>query len=1258
MSPELITIILNVVFFAFLLLGFLFGLRGLKKATSSLISFVVAMIVVLFLAYPVSNWVLQLPINGTTLHGTIAGAISSAFGESIASNEVVSSIINGIPVMLVSIVVCLVLIAVIGSICKIITSIIYRLIFGKNKEKVVEEVQLVNGTPQMTKKTIQPKKHRLLGGLVGFVHGFLLAVVTFMPIIGIVNIVNDVAGTNQVQAEVLSYEDTHKYILLPVNDSTESNEGGFELKSSKELLQENLPAEFYSYASAIDNSLLAKIGKIGNISENTLNLVARCDINGQTIKLGEEIRVLVGVYDEFVQFATEASNVLGTTDINAILNDIIENPNNYDFEQLYVLCDDLFKSNLIKALGNDAMLTVCDTLAEHNTNVDLTPIYSHLKTAVENYIACGYNLKDDLKAVLQTVEISAKTGLIKQATLKPFSIDNLASVLLNEADGEKKENENLNALTAQIASSNLLQKIVIEATNYGSTYLQDFMNENIAFDNDETVVLPKINGRQDITISSEELSGLVDGGYDLYGEYKQLDTKKLKDDILNIFNYDVKRIINLVGEELENITSMALFADSGLFANICEAMSNSEYSKYLSFEKLVGQNDISSQFANLATSLDEIKQSNIIDYVKTFRDTQDKAQLDLIIDELAVKDSNQKTLASKIVEPVLSTQMLKNTLVYALGFANDAVESVLANMTENPDLVISEFNTTQVMTQSGNVELLNIINNFVDYAKDIKIEDLTASGEGANDVLIDTLLTSNLPVLGATLDSIKQSTLFSTNGTDNGAYKDIMLALNESDLGGVLDFAVATNQTFSWSEELTLLDSTIDTLNTIKIGEDGLVNYMLKNTDFDGVFDALKQDDNKEKVQSVKTLFELSLVKPVALTLVNTINTMVKDFVGETLGAQIVDITSDADLASQSQQITNVLACVLEIDFNETNLDNIDSDKLNALLEAMEANASVDGVFKESYNALLLKVADMVNENVKGFVGDAGSNITRITTISNALPDSDGIIAVLLKSIDTLKLVKDKQLKDISAEILFELIDEFKTNKSVINGAFENTYNSLLVYIINTVNSEISSYVGSTFNTQIVIYNGSTNVTDKYNLIKEVAEKGISAFASIPEGKELKDIDSEKLSNLLDASSYLTYTQPAYNALNNKLANTVIESINSLTGDSVATLTQLKDLTAQADDIFTVVDISLKLVPLLDEGGLKVAEMSEEVKTGVAGFMNALQLNSLKADGVFKASYESLINKVATENGVTSEFIYQNFATNGIIDWSAFVTSI
>ena len=299
----------------------------------------------------------------------------------------------------------------------------------------------------------------------------------------------------------------------------------------------------------------------------------------------------------------------------------------------------------------------------------------------------------------------------------------------------------------------------------------------------------------------------------------------------------------------------------------------------------------------------------------------------------------------------------------------------------------------------------------------------------------------------------------------------------------------------------------------------------------------------------------------------------------------------------------------------------------------------------------------MINENVKSFVGDAGNKITKIANIVDVLQDSQNIIAVLNCALDTVKTLKSADFKNIDTNQLFVLIDALKVNSTIINGAFKNTYNSVMVYVVNKVNSQIADFVGTDLATEIVSYDGNTDMTQKYNYIKEILECAVSAYKAIPVGGELSDIDSTTLGNLLDALDSMVYTRKAYNALNNKLANVVIESVNSIIGSSVATITAVKDLNLQATDIKTVVDVCLDVSAKLEGMSFKIADMSDEDKANSLKLLNAIQTNGEKSDGVFKPTYDALVDFIATTNGTTSEVIYTNFAQNGSINWSSFLNA-
>ena len=67
--------------------------------------------------------------------------------------------------------------------------------------------------------------------------------------------------------------------------------------------------------------------------------------------------------------------------------------------------------------------------------------------------------------------------------------------------------------------------------------------------------------------------------------------------------------------------------------------------------------------------------------------------------------------------------------------------------------------------------------------------------------------------------------------------------------------------------------------------------------------------------------------------------------------------------------------------------------------------------------------------------------------------------------------------------------------------------------------------------------------------------------------------------------------------------------------------------------------------------------MSDEDKANSLKLLNAIQTNGEKSDGVFKPTYDALVDFIATTNGTTSEVIYTNFAQNGSINWSSFLNA-
>ena len=1106
MKPEMITLILNVILITFLGFGFLFGLRGIKKATSSLVSFLITIIVVLVLGPIVSNLVLNISISGTTINGYIIKAVNDMLGEEMASSSAVQDVVKNIPIIVANIVVTILLILVLGFIMKIIGAIVYRIIFGKDKVKEVEECKIVNGSPQMVKRTVKPKKHRLLGGIVGTVHGALLLFILLFPIIGLVNIFSDVAGMNEASA------------------SAEASQS-FKIQTSKELLNEYVPDEAFEYVSAINDSVLCKVSKFGGIGEMSLNIVAKCELNGETIRLGEEIRTFINAYDTFVDFALSSQPNLTSMTVDQIIDDMAENPNSYKFDKLSLTVDTLFESKLIKALGNDALKLVAEKLEEQGSRTSQAKLFSHVKTAIDNYASADNSLKNDFKAFVGVLETTAKSGLLKEIRREQIDISNIKAILLNEENTAENtpKNKVLNELTSHITSSQLLQKFTLEATNMILDSSEKYINDNILSAGETPVELSYIDSSRDVRVSSLELNDIIIYGLDIYDIVNDIEATDFDNDFYVIFDNDVVNLVKLLGKELQVGLNLQIIRDTGVLDGLAYAMTKTDYNKYIDFMELKNCNNISSQFDSLSISLKEILDANIISTLRTMDDENKDASLEQVIDRLAtLKES--KTYANRIINPILTCTIFKNLFEYGLSEANDVLAEKLKLYDENVEL--SEFNTNALFTDAGNQELLNIVDNLVLFIKDINLEDLKDA-----DNMKDSIINGNLTQLGKVLKSISDATLFTKkHNTEKGVYLDMIDVFKNSAFGEVFYFDAINETGFAWDSQLQQVSNLIDGLNTIQIDGENFVMYLMNGGDYSVILDTITSAD----VQKIKPMFEISIIRPIGTKVVNEINSKFKDFVGATLGANIIEISNATSLSSQAQQITDLIASALDLDFDNTDLDTINKDTINNILDKLSANSqATNGVFKESYNAFLLKTAEMINVNIKNVVGDsAGKNIVTNVALQDILDEEETIRDLLDDIMGLSSEYSSIDLKELDSRKLNRFTGSFDVETPKCKALFNPTHNALLVYTINNINSTIYDSVGAANFPDFVEYDGDINLLSRMGAIQDILTSACEAYSSLENGEGLEAIEgTDELQAMYDALESTPFTSSAKDAI-------------------------------------------------------------------------------------------------------------------------------
>lgn len=1035
MSPEIITLIINVILGVFVLFGFLFGLKGIKKSTYSLCVLIITLIVVFIFSPMVTKALLKISINGEPIDEMLFGEISSAVGEDLSSTSLITNVVSGLPLMVINIVTTILMIIVVGFVFKIIGAIVYRIIFKKEKQKEVEKCEMVNGQPQMVKVKEKKKKYRLWGGLVGAVRGLVLALALFLPILGLVNIFNDL--TADVSAETQTEET-------------------FTLKKSNQLLNDIVPKEVNEYIDAVSDSIFYKIGSIANLSEATFNLTARTSINKTGIMLGKEIKNLVSVYDEFVDFAYSGDSNLNEYTIDAIFDDIKNNPEKYDYQKLENALLKLNNSGLFVALHDDMLKFVGDIIVQTEDGKEPDNLVVNIKDALYHYADTRYTLADDMSEFVNVFETCAKSGLLKQLlNSETIYLKDVKDIIINKADPTtgKTENEVLNNITASVARANFLQFLTSSLINYGIDELQTYLNNNLLADPNNKVSIVNINLDDNLTISSQDMSLIVVDGLKIFEQVSSFNTEAIQEDFFNIFDEDIESLVEQIGETLNSITNISLLKDSGVFNSLCDAMTKTTYNTYISFSAFKNKDVFASEFSSLAEVVNVLKESEAISIIREINSKNSKDKVYDLFESLAEKQ-NGKTYVEQILEPMLKCTIFKNTLTYGLSKANDYLEQQFITLSGDQNFVLSDFNTSKLMTEGENQKIITIVNELINFASQLQSDDLS------KDNFVTTIIESDddvLAGLGNAFQTIKTTTLFSDINGNDGVYKNMMDALSNSEFSEYFDLSVAKEEDFEWTTTIDDICEIREDLNSITVGTDPLLTYILTSGDLNNLYASIQG----KEVELTK-VFELDIIKPTAVSIVNIINSEIKGFVGETLGSQIPeDIGNNAKLFEQAQNINDIINSALKIDYESINAEGYeitseDQQKIDELLENLRINAGmIDdknnpiGVFKEAYNAVLIKSVNLTKDKIKNIVGETiGANIQEITSLEDVDVESLGdVIDSGFKIFEKLDQNDEDSLKD-----LYDSNDEDVNNflQNLNNDQTKDAYDAIMEYLGET----------------------------------------------------------------------------------------------------------------------------------------------------------------------------------------------------------------
>lgn len=914
MTKELVLFILNIVFALFLVIGFLLGLKGLKKSGVRFTCFIVAMLIALFITPVISKAVMniQVTIDGSkiTLNDYVLQLINSVpeIGDITTKSPTIQKLISNFPIMIGNIFV-FVILSYVLSFLSWIVYLVFASVINKNYKAKKEKGEKV-------------KKHRLLGGLVGTVQALLLVGITFLPVCGFVGIINEIQ--NSVDAEEVTTVET--------------------TSATAKILDENLPEEVKVIISAYNSSAVSKVGNVFGLGDKLFNDIASVSVDNTKIALRDEVINLSKVYDN--------ASFLLDTEIT------VDNISSLDYDKLITATNYVFDSNILKSALPDFFNYFFDELIARDDvkdNQDLLDILEVVKTDITNDNKTVENLKIEVNCVLKLMKTLAKSGIIDELPLgeREAKTDNLVNILNILSNDDKKV---FNDIIDICFESKILNRAVVYGLSTSIYKVEDELKE---LANDDTITLTKLNLKDsNLVVKKAEVKSLLSSLLNIGNDVKDYKLDEIKDDIRLAFELPLGDILKNIGTSMNAIQNMTIFVNNGIYNEIMDAMAKTEYKKYINFDVLKQNNIWVTETQDMANVIDKFISSNIISYIEKAEDgsysvkTENISKIIDKLDDITVINGQNKSLLSQILEPIYDSKMFKNSIDFGFEKMSDFVKDAGKNIAE--DCNLGELYLEKIHDEDEKAKILTFLNNTIAYAKNLDFDKL-------KDDPFYTIAESDLTLLGQCLDSLKASLLFADYDGHNGVYSNLVDGLNKTKFSEYVDFNCTLRLDFRFNQEFNNIQDSVTKLVTTNIVTETetmtLLKYIVDVGDFDVIF---KQIDKTELKEIFTPLMQSELLRPLGVIVVNKINEQVKDIVGD-YGLNIPTDLTELD-EKQIEQVIEVMGSMSDIieDVTKEDFDlpsyikGDNSNKIIDVLETLQDNAtSEDGVFKLAYDAMV-----------------------------------------------------------------------------------------------------------------------------------------------------------------------------------------------------------------------------------------------------------------------------------------------------------------
>ena len=738
MEKGTIILIVNLVFALFLVLGFLGGfVKGIKKSGLRLGLFVVGIIISAIISPYISKMIMQINVTYQgqmmSLSDVILSMINSSeqVAEMTAASPTLKTFIENVPLMVGNVVTFVILCYIISLITWIIYKIIASACFKSDKSYKQENVKA-------------PKKYRLLGGAVGIVQGLILAFLTFLPISGITNIINDVSA----QSEAVQAETT---------------ETQTELSPSAKLINDILPKEVRVYFDAYSQSMVSKVSGVFGTDNAVFNAVSSVSVNNVKISLRDEVINLAKVYD----------NVAFLLDIDFSNIEVIKT---LDYDKLIGAIDYIFNSNILKTVLPELSDFAFSKILESEQIVN-NQNYKDLVETVQKVLkedqGVVNNLKNDLIAILNTAKTLASSNILEYIPFDGSEIttENVSNILTILSNDNKAVFDDI---IENIFNSKILNRGVIFALNLGLDYVETMLEDLTQNDN---LNIGRIDIKNtDLNLKKAEVKSFSSSLINILNKMITVDYEAIENDYRLIFDMELPYIATNVGSMMSAVQNMTVFNSTNIYDNVIDALKNTSYNNYIDFEVLKNDNIWVNEMSILSDVITKVQQSNVVSYVDKNGQsyTVSNGNITKILNnltELNEVNGQNKTKIRQIIEPLYTSQALKKLINVGLTNLNDIINDLGKKI--GNDVVLGEMNFDNLYQEKEKENLLSFVDNVAFYVKTLDTDKVI------NDPFI-TILNSNLAQLGSCMDSLKGTSLFADVTVDNNVQKGIYTNLIEA----------------------------------------------------------------------------------------------------------------------------------------------------------------------------------------------------------------------------------------------------------------------------------------------------------------------------------------------------------------------------------------------------------------------------------------------------------------------------------------------